>query len=639
MLDSSCFIDPKILVKIVETNNLLNALSRKDSGIHINDFNGLFNLLQYTDETDRVEAKEASHGLGKSFLETVCAFSNEPNLGGGCILLGVSKNKEGKEPRYIVKGIANPDQMQQQIANQCRQCFNVPLSPVIKVIPHAEGTIILIHIAEVDAHDKPVFMESKGLAKGTYRRIGSTDQLCNRDDFDHIYQLRSKRKYDQNQEDRASFEDFDPQAIKTYRIERQKIKPDAAELRYDDLDLLRALEALTRERGAEYPTIGGLLLFGKEMTLERLFPMRNHIDYLLIEGKEWVSDSERRYTAVEMCKPLITGIPYLLNEIMNTIPQIFAMDPNGLQRKDNPLIPRLVIRESLVNAVMHKDYSVISPIQVIKYSNRIEFRNVGYSLKPHDQIGLPGSMPRNEILSKVFQNIHYAEAKGTGISTMRAEMVKANLSVPLIESSRANNLFVLTLLSHHLFTKEHIEWLSHFKSLNLTNEEARTLIVIRERGAITNVDYRTIHSVDTLTASSHLRKLRDNGLIEQKGSGSATYYVPTLKLLAPDINPKAPDINSKAPDINPAELLPQRLLEQIQKMGKRPDIQTVREVIRQICSIKPFTANEIGILLNRNPEYVRKFYLTPMTESSDLILTIPDNPNHPLQAYKLKVLA
>ena len=59
--------------------------------------------------------------------------------------------------------------------------------------------------------------------------------------------------------------------------------------------------------------------------------------------------------------------------------------------------------------------------------------------------------------------IHYAEAKGTGISTMREEMKKANLSVPLIESDRASNLFVLTLLPHHLFDQQDIEWLKLLK--------------------------------------------------------------------------------------------------------------------------------------------------------------------------------
>ena len=103
----------------------------------------------------------------------------------------------------------------------------------------------------------------------------------------------------------------------------------------------------------------------------------------------------------------------------------------------------------------------------------------------------------------MFQDIHYAEAKGTGISTMREEMKKANLSGPLIESDRASNLFVLTLSPHHLFDQQDIEWLKSFKTHNLSDEEA-VLIIIREKGSISNVVFRTINGVDTLTASAHL---------------------------------------------------------------------------------------------------------------------------------------
>ena len=57
------------------------------------------------------------------------------------------------------------------------------------------------------------------------------------------------------------------------------------------------------------------------------------------------------------------------------------------------------------------------------------------------------------------------------------------------------------------------------------------------------------NAVNTLVASAHLRKLRDLGLLEQKGRGNSTYYVPTLNLLAPDITTQAPDIRAQAPDI------------------------------------------------------------------------------------------
>ena len=475
--------------------------------------------------------------------------------------------------------------------------------------------------------------------------------------MDLLYQLRARRKFDETSEDRASFEDFDPKAIQAYRFERGKIKPDAPELRYNDRDLLQALQVTIVEKGCTLPTIGGLLLFGTPNILQRLYPLKNRVDYMLVEGREWIADPDRRYTALEMCEPLLTGVPRLLNQIMNDIPQIFTLGPDELQRIDNPLIPRKVIREALVNAFMHKDYRVSSPIQIIKYANRIEFRNIGYSLKPQEQLGLPGSIQRNEVLSKVFHHIHYAEAKGTGIGTMREEMKKVNLSVPLIESDRAGNLFVLTLLPHHLFDKKDLEWLSLFKEYNLSDEEARTLIIIREMGAITNSDYRTINAVDTLTASGHLRRLRDLGLLEQKGSGNATYYIPTRKLLIPDISSTTGvsvthPISSLSAEVTPhitalhegltphtnelSDQLIKGLEIELQNIGKRTAPHVIQRTIKKLCEIRPFKPGEIAKLLKRSQRYIRDYYLTPMIESGDLELIFPENPAHPLQAYKTK---
>lgn len=612
------------------------------------EFNELFNLLQNGDEIDRIEAKSAAHGIGKSFLETVSAYSNEPGLGGGYILLGITKNDETRDFKYAITGISDPDKLQNEITSQCRQCFSLPIRPIIKVIPHPQGCMLLVYIAEANVHEKPVYIKSKGIDEGAYRRIGSSDQICTREDLDLLYQLRSKRKYDETLIENASFTDFEPQAIKLYRYERERIKSDASELRYNDEDLLKALRAIETEKGLTAPTIGGLLLFGNQAVLRRLFPLKNRVDYMLVEGREWVTDSDKRYTAFEMCEALITGIPRLISQVMTDIPQVFALEEDEIRRKDNPIIPRKVIRESIVNALMHKDYRVASPVQIIKYSNRTEFRNVGYSLKPQEQLGLPGSVPRNEILAQVFQDIHYAEAKGTGISTMREEMKKANLSVPLIESDRAGNLFVLTLLPHHLFDQQDVEWLKSFKAHNLSDEEARTLIIIREKGSISNAEYRTINGVDTLTASAHLRRLRDLELLEQKGRGNATYYVPTLKLLSPvtppvkslseGITPHTIQLSEGLPDpiMNLSGELDIELREAIQKIGKRTPPETVKNLIKQLCLLRPFKTSDLATLLKRSHRYVRDYYLTPMVEAGELELLFPSNPAHPQQAYKSK---
>lgn len=621
--------------------------------MNLMDFNELFNLLQNCDETDRIEVKSAAQGIGKSFLETVSAFSNEPDLGGGYILLGITRNEDDHRSKYIITGVCDPDQLQQNIASQCRELFNIPLRPTIKTISHPQGTVLLVYISEVTAHEKPIFIKKHGVNAGAYRRIGSSDQLCTREDIDLLYQLRSKRKYDETLVENASFADFEPEAIKRYRNERAKIKSDAPELNYSDADLLKAVRAIETENGVTLPTIGGLLLFGNQMALRRLFPLKNQIDYMLVEGREWITDSEKRYTAFEMCEALITGIPRLINQIMTDIPQVFALEDDEIRRKDNPIIPRKVIRESVVNALMHKDYRVTSPVQIIKYANRTEFRNAGYSLKPQEQLGLPGSMLRNPIIAQVFRDIHYAEAKGTGIGTMRDEMRKANLSVPLIESDRSSNLFVLTLLPHHLFDKRDIQWLQSFKELNLSDEEAHTLIILREKGAISNAEYRTINAVDTLTASAHLRRLRDLGLLEQKGRGNTTFYVPTTKLLTPDIKATASGISAQAPGITVTASgitalipgipqgfpsLPKELVEALQKIGKRTSVLQIRTVIVQLCTLSPLKLPELVEILKRDSDHLRKRYISKMIDEGELEYLFPESPNHPQQAYKAKKL-
>ena len=499
--------------------------------MNLMEFSQLFSLLQYTDETARIEAKEARTQIGSSFLETVSAFSNEPGLDGGYILLGISRNEEALEPRYLVTGVQNPDHIQQQVASLCSQSFNSVIRPIILTIPHPDGTVILVYIPEAKVHEKPVYIKSKGIEKGAYRRIGSTDQVCNSEDLDLLYQLRSNQKFDETAVLQASLDDFDSQAIRTYRIMRKQIKPKAVELTYTDVDLLAALQATVTEKGVVYPTVAGLLLFGNVGVLNRLFSMKSRIDYLLVQGTTWVSNPDRRYIAIEFCEPLLLAFPRVVNQVMNDIPKIFSLDKKTFRRVDIPILPEAVVREAIVNAIMHRDYRTSSSLQIIKYANRIEFRNPGSSLKPHEKMGMPGSCPRNNILTKVFRDINYAETKGTGLNSMREEMQKAHYCVPLIESDRSANYFSVTLLPHVLFDKKDRNWLDTFKEFNLTSEEARALIVLREMGAITYADYQTINFVDPFVASFRLKRLRDLGLIEQKGRGDTTYYIPSDKLL------------------------------------------------------------------------------------------------------------
>lgn len=98
-----------------------------------------------------------------------------------------------KNPRYIVSGVSNPDKLQNELVNLCRQSFYKPIRPTIDVLCRPEGALLVAYIPEAEPYEKPNFIKSKGIERGAYRRIGPTDQLCLQEDLDLLYRLDLKK--------------------------------------------------------------------------------------------------------------------------------------------------------------------------------------------------------------------------------------------------------------------------------------------------------------------------------------------------------------------------------------------------------------------------------------------------------------
>ncbi len=348
-------------------------------------FKELWEKLLDSDESVLIEAKRATE-IGKSMMETISAFANEPSRGGGYLILGVERADLDSSDEYRITGLADCDRIQSDLATQCCQMFNIPIRPEIEVNTVEGKNVLVVFIPEAQPNEKPVFIKSKGLPKGAFRRIGSTDQACTEEDIAHFYQLRDYRTYDSIAVPDSSLEDFEPQAIAEYRRARSNVNSNARELSYTDSDLLYSLAATTRHRGQLCPTIAGLILFGKSASIRRYFPM-SRIDYIIVEGREWIPNPNKRYQTVEIIEPLLLSLPRLVTLILNDIPKAFSLGENSIYRSEIPLIPRTVIREAIVNALMHRNYRIRQPVQIIRFSNRIEIHNPGHSLKPFDSLG------------------------------------------------------------------------------------------------------------------------------------------------------------------------------------------------------------------------------------------------------------
>lgn len=488
-------------------------------------FIDLLRELNELDEHPSLEAKTCASGeLGDSFFETVCAFSNEPDLGGGRIVLGVARNLDDFFGAYEVVGVQNPDKLLQDIASGCSGRFNHPVRPRAFSENHEGKVVIVVEIDELSPSQKPLYFQKHNLPRGAWRRIGSTDQRCTDEDLVIFYGSRLGDSFDLTLLGNATLKDLDPEAIAHYRKLRAKVNPLAEELEWDDQDLLQALNAIRQDGGVWRPTLTGMLLFGTRMSYRRELPAVR-VDYIRVPGKEWVEDPEQRFvTTVDMRGPLLQIVDRAQAAVMDDLPKGFDLKEGQIQA-ETPTLPARVLREAIVNALMHRSYREHRPTQIIRYANRIEIHNAGFSLKNEDQLGEPGSQLRNPNLAAIFHETNTAETKGSGIRVMREQMRANGFSPPTFESDRANNSFTSRLLLHHFLREEDLEWLKQVPS-ELGDSQRYALIFLREQGAINNQTLRQLTGSDVLTASQDLRKLRELGLLSQRGKGSATYYLP-----------------------------------------------------------------------------------------------------------------
>jgi len=481
----------------------------------------LFARLNEVDESREIEAKRSESELGKSALETISAFSNEPGLGGGYLLFGV---EEKESRRFVARGIADPKKLEQELSSRCAAAFNRTVRPRVWTEVIDGTSLVAAFIPEAVASEKPVFIEARGMHHGSFRRIGSTDQRCTEDDLRVLFQAASLTPYEDSLVDDATMDDLDPEVISSYRRSLIDVNP-ATDLRDASPDeLVQSLGAARRVNGALVPTVAGVLLFGKRLALRRLFPAAR-VDYVRVPGVEWVPDPDSRYDSIDVREPLLFAFRRIYNAIVDDLPKSFALEPGNPERRDQLALPEAAVREALVNALTHRDFRVASAVQVIRYQDRIEVRNPGYSLVDDDQLGEPGSFPRNPRIADFFREMRLAENKGTGIAAIRRGMQRAGLTPPVFDSDRARNRFVVALWLHNLISEDHTSWLRGFSSLRLSDEQARALVVARRTGSVSNAMLRDVSGLDTLGASNQLRQLRDLGLLELRGRGSATHYV------------------------------------------------------------------------------------------------------------------
>jgi ATP-dependent DNA helicase RecG len=198
----------------------------------------------------------------------------------------------------------------------------------------------------------------------------------------------------------------------------------------------------------------------------------------------------------------------------------------GLFRREIPEYPREAVREVIVTALAHRDYSPYvrgGYIQIRLFAARVEVQSPG---------GLFGNVTvenmedeqstRNARLMRMMEDVHIVENRGSGIRAMLDALRGANLEPPRFDDRRSS--FQVTFRNHTLMNPEAIAWLNQFAHVWIDDRQRVALAYLRQHDQITNGDYQRLNRVNTVIAGQELRGLVQAGLIEPHGFGRWTYY-------------------------------------------------------------------------------------------------------------------
>ena len=364
----------------------------------------------------------------KPMLKTLVAFAN---TAGGRLVIGVDDDKQ-------VVGVEDPLEEEERLCNLIADSIAPRLVPNIEMIT-VEGKTLLI--AEVFlSGSRPHFLRAEGPEAGVYVRLGSTNRQADRELVAELRRSVEGGSFDELPMPGLSSDDLDLKAAQAHFKGKREL---------DEQGLL-TLKLLRREQGALVPTKGAVLLFGKDRLAH--FP-----DAWIQCGRFTGTDKTHIFDHTELHEPLPQAVESILLFLKKHAMR--AADLSGLHRKDVWSIPLTILREVVVNALLHADYSQRgAPIRVAFFDDRIEVENPG--------ILLPGltiedmkqgvSRIRNPVIARVFRELNLIEQWGSGVRRIFEQAKAQGLPAPQIVEIGMHVRFIVPLSSPIRVTPDEI---------------------------------------------------------------------------------------------------------------------------------------------------------------------------------------
>lgn len=386
-------------------------------------------------EDNRIEIKKAAGGCPKIY-DTLSSFSNQS--GGGIIVFGIDQDNN-----FDLCGVYDADDLQKNIVSMCKQMTPV-VRPLCTVASIEDKMFVSAEIQEIDIFEKPCFYTGAGRLKGSYIRVGDSDEHMTEYEIYSYEAFRKKIQDEIRVESRAEIEDIETDSFAQYLTNLRKTKPQQGNLSTAKVMKLQGFS------DGQKPTLAGIMMFSEYP--QSIYPQLC-ITAVSVQGYEIgdLGDLSQRFDDNERIEGTI---PQMLDGAMNfarrNIKVRTIINPMTGKREDKPEYPIVALREVILNALIHRDYSIhtdLSPITIRVFKDRIEVENPGglYGRKTLDELGKTIADTRNPFIAKSMEIIGETENRFSGIPIIRRLMSEYQLPAPVFESRRGG--FKVTLFN------------------------------------------------------------------------------------------------------------------------------------------------------------------------------------------------
>jgi ATP-dependent DNA helicase RecG len=453
----------------------------------------LFNFLD-SGPTDHV-AFLAATANRRAIAETLAALAN---ANGGLALLGVT----GKG---VPQKQADATELREAVIEATLLTDPPLILPAPQVASSSRGNVVVVQV--------PPGLPHLYSCHGAYlTRSAAQNRPLTTPELRRLLLERGEAGFESLPVEGATMNDLDPAQIDRY-LDRIALSPDEEPVQA----LLARGGVTTNGDGQLTPTVAGMLLFGRH---PQRFLRSAEIICVRYVGGGMGDEFVRQDISGPLPEQLRQAEAFVASNLRR------GMKINGLAREETTEYPLAVVREAIVNAVAHRDYSVRGEgIRLLMFQDRMEVYSPG-RLPGHVTLAnlKDERFSRNEAIVAVLSDLGYIERLGYGIDRMFAAMQEASLPAPVFEETTAGFKVTLYSAGDALVSPrpEEQRWAHQY----LNERQERALAYVQTHGRITNSEFQELApDVSAETIRRDLADLVEKTILIRIGSKKATYYI------------------------------------------------------------------------------------------------------------------